>query len=312
MAHHSFSRDFSRPLAILGLGAALAAVTPPAFAQSVTPDPTPYGGLAPFTAQAPAASDAKDAPASDAKDDASSLAEKLQNPIGDLISVPFQSNTNFDAGPHNGVQEVLNIQPVIPIHISPEWNVITRTILPLVWSPSFSPAPSVPFGTAPTTFSAFLSPSKPSAGGWLWGAGPVAQIPTMSSSTLGSNVWGLGPAAVIVRMDSPWVYGVLVNNVFSLGGTTGRGGTSYSVMTINPFVTYNLPGGWFVGSVPVVTANWQAPGTKWTVPVGLQGGRLIKLWGKLPVNLVVGAYYNVVRPEFAGRWTLRTQVAFVF
>jgi len=146
----------------------------------------------------------------------------------------------------------------------------------------------------------------------IYCAGPVAQIPTMSSSTLGSNVWGLGPAAVIVRMDSPWVYGVLVNNVFSLGGTTGRGGTSYSVMTINPFVTYNLPGGWFVGSVPVVTANWQAPGTKWTVPVGLQGGRLIKLWGKLPVNLVVGAYYNVVRPEFAGRWTLRTQVAFVF
>lgn len=245
------------------------------------------------------------------KDDASALAEKLQNPIGDLISVPFQNNINFNVGPHAGTQDILNIQPVIPIHLNEDWNLITRTILPLVWNPSFQPAQSVPFGLAPTAFSAFLSPSK-AVNGWIWGAGTIVQWPTITSSTLGSNVWGAGPAAIVVRMKSPWVYGVLVNNVFSSGGTTGPGGTRYSVMTINPFVNYNFRGGWFVATVPVITANWQSGGEKWTLPIGAQFGRLIKLGGKLPVNLLVGAYYNALRPHYGATWQLRSQVAFIF
>lgn len=247
-----------------------------------------------------------------AQDDASALAEKMQNPIGDLISVPFQNNTNFNVGPNKGTQNVLNIQPVIPIHLNEDWNVITRTIVPLVWSPSFQPGASVPpLGVAPTAFSAFLSPSKP-VNKWVWGVGPIVQLPTITNKTLGSNVWGAGPAIVAVRLDSPWVYGLLVNNVFSLGGQTGRGGNSYSVMTVNPFLNYNFRGGWFVGTVPIITASWETPGTKWTVPVGAQAGRLIKLFGKLPVNLLAGAYYNVVRPEDSGTWQLRTQVAIIF
>jgi hypothetical protein len=244
-------------------------------------------------------------------DDASALAAKLQNPIGDLISVPFQSNTNFNVGPNQGTQEILNIQPVIPIHLNEDWNLITRTILPLVWNPSFQPAQSVPFGLAPTTFSAFILPRKP-VNGWIWGAGPVVQVPTASNKTLGSNVWGAGPALVVVRMDNPWVYGVLVNNVFSSGGTSGPDGTRYSLMTINPFVNYNFPGGWFVGTVPIMTADWMAGGQKWTLPVGLQGGRLIKIADKLPVNLLVGAYYNALRPQFGATWQLRAQVALIF
>jgi hypothetical protein len=111
----------------------------------------------------------------------SDLAKKIQNPIGDLISVPFQSNTNFNVGPHNGTQELLNIQPVVPFHINPDWNIIVRGILPLVWSPSFEPAPSTPFGTGPTTLSAFLAPAQ-FKNGWLWGVGPVVQAPTAGAS----------------------------------------------------------------------------------------------------------------------------------
>ena len=107
---------------------------------------------------------------------ASDLAKKLQNPIGDLYSFPFQGNTNFGVGPHSCTQEILNVQPVIPFHVSDDWNIITRTILPLVWNPDMSPLPSSAFGTAPTTFSAFLSPRNPT-NGWLWGVGPVVQIP---------------------------------------------------------------------------------------------------------------------------------------
>ena len=152
---------------------------------------------------------------------------------------------------------------------------ITRTILPLVWSPPFQPAQSVPFGTAPTSFSAFLSPKKP-VNGWVWGVGPIAQLPTISSKTLGSNVWGLGPAVVVVKLAGPIVAGALVNNVFSLGGTSGPGRHKYSCFTVNPFFNYNFGGGWFAGTAPIITASWHSGGAKWTLPVGAQGGRLIK------------------------------------
>jgi hypothetical protein len=245
-------------------------------------------------------------------DDATEIAKKLQNPVGDLISVPFTNYTNFNVGPNKGAQDILEVQPVIPIHVNEDWNVITRTVLPLVWSPSFQPAGSVPpFGSAPTSFTAFLSPRNP-VEGWVWGAGPVAQLPTISNKTLGSNVWGLGPSFVVVKMAGPIVAGVLINNVFSFGGTTQRGGTHYNTFLFEPFFNYNFGGGWFVGTVPILTANWDSGGEKWTLPVGVQAGRVIKLGGKLPVKLEVGAYYNALRPTGAATWQLLTEVAFVF
>jgi hypothetical protein len=108
------------------------------------------------------------------------------------------------------------------------------------------------------------------------------------------------------------VYGLLVNTVSSLGGTSGPGGTRYTLTTINPFLNYNFGEGWFVGTSLVTTANWDTGGQKWTLPVGAQFGRLIKIADKLPVNLLVGAYYNALRPTGAGTWQLRTQVTFIF
>jgi hypothetical protein len=270
----------------------------PALAQSASPSTPP--GVQVNVAPPPAP-----------EDDATALAEKLQNPIGELNSVPFQNNTNFNVGPNKGTQDILNIQPVIPVHLNEDWNLITRTILPVVWNPSLLPASSVPVGLGPTLFSGFFSPRKP-VDGWVWGVGPAVQLPTITSKTLGSNVWGAGPTAIVVRVANPWVYGVLANNVFSLGGTSGRNGTSYNTFTLNPFANYNFGGGWFVGTVPIITANWQAGGEKWTLPVGAQAGRLIKLGGKLPVNLLVGAYYNALRPQYGATWQFRSLAAVVF
>ena len=238
------------------------------------------------------------------------LAKKIQNPIGDLYSFPFQSNTNFGFGPHGGTQEILNIQPVIPIHITPDWNIITRTILPVVWNPDLSPVPTVPVGTGPTTFSAWLSPKNPT-NDWLWGLGPVLQVPTISSATLGSSVWGGGPTAILVYLNGPIVAGVLANNVWSFGGTHGPGGNSYDNFLIQPFGNYNFGDGWYVGSSPIITANWQANGTKWTVPIGADAGRVFKV-GKLPINVLIGAYYNLVKPTYGGDWQLRTQLTLIF
>jgi hypothetical protein len=266
------------------------------------------------TARTPAWAQTGEAPKHIIGDDAAAesatdLAKQIQNPVGDLISFPLQYNVNFGYGPHQGAQHVLNLQPVIPFHVNDDWNVITRTILPVVWNPGSSIS-TVPVGTAPTSFTAFLSPSH-DVNGWLWGAGPVVQFPTISSATLGSSVWGAGPSAVIVYSGGPWVAGTLLNNVWSLGGTPGPSGNSYSNFLANPFVAYNFDDGWYLSSAPNITANWQLSGTKWTVPIGGGGGRIF-LIGNLPVDLSVSAYYNAVRPMFGANWQLSTQLTFVF
>jgi hypothetical protein len=244
-----------------------------------------------------------------AAENATDLAKQIQNPVGDLISFPLQYNVNFGYGPQGRTQHVLNLQPVIPFHVNDDWNVITRTILPIVWNPGSS-IPTVPVGTAPISFTAFLSPSH-DVDGWLWGAGPVVQLPTISSVTLGSSVWGAGPSAVIVYSNGPWVAGALLNNVWSLGGTPGPSANSYSNFLANPFVAYNFDDGWYLSSAPNITANWQVSGTKWTVPIGGGGGRIF-LIGTLPVDLSVSAYYNAIRPTFGANRQLSTQLTFVF
>ena len=242
---------------------------------------------------------------------AEELAKLAQNPVGNLISVPFQNNTNFNVGPLNGTQNILNIQPVIPFEVNKDWNIITRTILPLIWQPGSVAGQGTTFGLGDLQRSAFLSPSEPGAGGLIWGAGAIVQAPT-DTNNLGNKNWGLGPTAVVLKLErgNPWVYGVLVNNVWSLSSDE-RGG-SYSNLLIQPFVNYNLPDGTYINSVPIITADWKADsGNQWTVPLGLGVGKIFHL-GKLPVNTQIGAYYNVVKPDFGATWQLRAQVQFMF
>jgi hypothetical protein len=299
----------SRLMALSVALLAFSAFSVGARAQSAAPTPAPPNP-APVVNIGDPGTDGGDSDAS--SDSASALAKKLQNPIGDLYSFPFQNNTNFNTGPHDGTQDILNIQPVIPIHVNADWNIIARTILPLIWQPSYAPAHTVPFGTGPTTFSPFLSPKNPS-NGWLWGLGPVIQIPTISDKTLGSPAWGGGPTAVLVYMKGPVVAGVLANNVWSLGGTTGRGGTKYNMFLTQPFMNYNFGEGWYVGTSPIITANWLMTGDQaWTLPVGANGGRVVKIGGKLPVNLSVGAYYNALRPQYGSTEQWRTQTTLIF
>jgi hypothetical protein len=243
---------------------------------------------------------------------AEELAKLAQNPVGNLISVPFQNNTNLNFGPEKGTQNILNIEPVIPIEVTPDWNVITRTILPVIWNPSLAPGDPSTDGIGDTVFTAFLSPAKP--GKWIWGAGPVVQLPTNSNAELGNKNWGLGPSAVVLHLDKgdPWVYGVLVNNIWSL--SSDKRGGSYNNGLIQPFVNYNFKEhpGLYLTSSPILTVNWKADGgNKWTVPIGGGVGKIFHL-GKLPVNTQLAAYYNVVRPDNAADWQIRLQVQLMF
>ena len=241
---------------------------------------------------------------------AEELAKLAQNPVGNLISVPFQNNTNLNFGPDKGTQNILNVQPVIPISISDDWNIITRTILPVIWQPALGPDDSAVSGIGDLQFTAFLSPAKP--GEWIWGVGPIVQAPTQSNAKLGNDNWGLGPSFVVLHLDkgSPWVYGVLLNNVWSL--TSDKQGGSYSNGLIQPFVNYNFEGGFYLTSAPIATVNWKAEGSQqWTVPIGGGVGKIFHI-GKLPVNTQLSAYYNVVKPDFGANWQIRAQMQFMF
>ncbi len=245
---------------------------------------------------------------------AEDLAKIAQNPVGNLISVPFQENAYFNVGPLNGTQNVLNIQPVIPFSINDDWNIITRTILPIISLPAFAPGQGSVSGLGDTQISTFLSPGKP--GAWIWGVGAVTQLPTHSNDALGNNNVGLGPSFVVLHLEhgSPWVYGVLVNNVWSVGPSSNPLGnaTKYNNGLVQPFLNYNFESGAYLSTSPIVTVNWEARGSnQWTVPMGGGGGKLFKI-GRLPVNAQIQAFYNVVRPDFSNNWQIRAQVQFMF
>ena len=249
---------------------------------------------------------------STAQDGVSDLAKAAQNPIAAMISLPFQNNTNFDFGPLEKTQNVLNIQPVIPLSLTDNWNLITRTIMPVISQPALTDGQSRKNGIGDVQFSAFFSPKQPTAGGWIWGAGVVTQFDTATDDRLGQGKWGLGPTAVLLRTSGPWVYGGLINNIWDIGGDDDR--PDLNQLLIQPFVNYNFPSspGRYLTFAPVITANWEADSDeRWTVPLGLGIGQILKL-GKQPVNIQASAYYNVETPDNGADWQLRLQAQFLF
>ena len=239
---------------------------------------------------------------------AEELAKETQNPVAKLISVPFQNNFNFNIGPNHVTQYDLNIQPVIPISLNKDWNLITRTIMPIISQPSAGPGIPSAAGLGDINPTFFLSP----AGGskkFIWGLGPTFTLPTATEPLLGNQEWCAGPAAVVLTMQGHWVVGALANQQWSFAGW---GNHDVSTFLTQPFVNYNLRHGWYLSSGPIITANWEVSGRDaWTVPVGGGAGKL-QFIGKLPVNLSLQAFANVVRPAGGPTWQLRFQIQFLF
>ncbi len=202
------------------------------------------------------------------EDPTAELARAVQNPVADLISVPFQNNTSYNFGPRDRTRNVMNIQPVIPLSITDEWIVITRTILPIVSQPSFVRGQDRQDGVGDILFTAFLSPKKPAFGSLIWGVGPVVNLPTASDDRLGDDLWGAGLSGVALTIQGPVVAGVLVSNTWNLEGE------DFSRFLLQYFANYNLPDGWYLTSSPIITAFWVADDDAWSFPVGGGFGNL--------------------------------------
>jgi hypothetical protein len=247
----------------------------------------------------------------DTKASAGDLAKAVQNPVASLVSVPLQNLTDFNIGPFDRDRNtVLQFQPVVPIQLSENWNLITRTIGALVFQPNITQAHQGTFGFSDINPSFFLSPANP--GKVIWGAGPTFLLPTASDDVLGTGKLSIGPAAVVVIQPGKWTLGLLMSNLFSVAGPRGR--PNVNSMTLQYFANYNLRKGYYLTSQPINTANWNAPsGNVWLVAVGGGIGRIMRL-GFQPVNVSVQAYGNVKRPNNfpSPTWQLKLQIAFLF
>lgn len=251
-----------------------------------------------------------DAVSHDAADAAQAAGQDLnkavQNPVSNLVSVPFQNNMNFNVGPDDRVQNVLNIQPVWPFELNEDWNLITRTILPVISQPA--PGQDRTDGIGDLNFTAFISPRQP--GKWIWGLGPVLAFPTATDDVLGADKWSAGPSAVVLTMRGSWVIGILASQLWDYAGDDDA--ADVNSFLLQYFINYNLPSGWYISSAPINTANWEAAsGEKWTIPVGVGAGKIVQV-GKIPMNISGQVYYNVEKPRGAPDWTLRFQVQLLF
>ena len=235
-----------------------------------------------------------------AQPSAEELSQQAANPIADLMSFPFQNNTDFGLGPYDRASNVLNVQPVIPFAGG---KLITRTIVPFVWIPDLAAESGLATsGLSDVSFTAFYAPG---GGSTMWGVGPILEFPT-GGSERGSEKWSAGVSGVVLAQPGNWTLGLLANNLWSYAGAADRDDVNKGLLQC--FVVYQLGGGWYVNSAPIITVDWQAEaGQRWKVPVGAGGGKLM-FWGKLPVNVQAQAYAFVEKPDLGPDWQLRVQV----
>jgi hypothetical protein len=235
------------------------------------------------------------------------LAKQLENPVAALISVPFQSNFDFRLGrQHDGFRYTLNIQPVIPIELTEYWNLISRTILPVIHQ-SDVVGDSSQTGLGDTVQSFFLSPKEPGWGGIIWGVGPALLLPTATDDVLGSGKFGLGPTAVLLKQEGPWTFGFLANHIWSVAGDSDRSDVSSTFL--QPFLAYTTATKTTFGINTESTYDWEAE--QWTVPINVTVSQLLRL-GSQVISLSLGGRYYAERPSGGPDWGLRFVVTFLF
>ena len=248
------------------------------------------------------------------------LNKQLTNPVGNLWSITFQQNNYVLTIPGRGSSHWssnLQFQPVLPIALTPNWNLITRPVIPLFTSmPYFQQATysssyeelrrSTAFGDI--ILMEQLSPSPKLVGNWLLGVGPTFVFPTASDVQNGQGKWQVGPSAIVGFISKKWILAAFLQDWISFAGQSNR--DSVHQMNLQPIASYFLPGGWAIGYSGNILANWRArdSGEVWTVPLGIGVSKVVK-FGKLPIKISVAGQYMPVHPEnFGQKWNIQLMV----
>jgi len=238
-------------------------------------------------------------PASSAGSD-TELAKKLSNPVAAMISIPFQFNYDTGFGPKDAYKLTLNVQPVIPITLNDDWNLIIRTIVPVAYLDSVADGADSAFGLGDTVQSWFFSPKAPTAGGWIWGVGPVFLWPTATDDQLGGEKWGAGPTGLLLKQENGWTYGMLANHIWSYAGDSDR--SEVNATFLQPFLSYTFPSATTLTLNTESTYDWTS--SQWTVPINLSVSQLVRM-GKLPVQFAIGGRWYAESPDGGPEWGVR-------
>jgi hypothetical protein len=240
---------------------------------------------------------------------AAELAKKLANPVASLISVPLQYNYDEYGGANDGAAvSKLVIQPVIPFSLNEDWNLITRTLIPLIDQEDFPLDDLNESGLGDITPSFFFSPKAPTAGGWIWGAGPVFLLPTATEDVLGTEKWGIGPTGVALRQTGPWTVGILAGHIWSVAGDDDR--ADVSTTTLQPFFSYTTKTHTTIGAYTESAYDWE--GEQWGVPLIVQAGQLFKIGPQILQFAVAGKYWADAPEDGPEGWGLRLQLTLLF
>jgi hypothetical protein len=238
--------------------------------------------------------------------EAEELAKKLANPVASLISIPFQNNTDYGIGANNGVRNTLNFQPVVPVSLTKDINLITRMVLPIVTQYNITGAGEKQSGLADAVVSMFFSP-KNTKNGFTWGAGPALLFPTGTNDFLTTDKWGVGPTAVALKQVNGWTIGGLVNQIWSIAGSDDR--PDVSQMFVEPFVIYNWKSGAGAGLITEWTQNWEIDkATVWITPT-FSG---VTSFGSQKVQFLFGPRFNVAANSDNAKADLGWRAGMVF
>ncbi len=234
------------------------------------------------------------------------LAKKTLNPIADLISLPLQYNQDYGIGPADAARTTLNVQPVIPVSMNKEWNIIIRTIVPLIDAESTAPGVKESSGMGDITQSFFFSPKEP-VKGWIMGVGPVLYYPTASHDDLGAGKWGIGPTFVVLKQESGFTYGLLANHISSFAGDSGR--QDISSTFLQPFCSYMTKTYTSLELNTESTYDWK--NSQWTVPINVVLSQMLKIHGQ-PMSFQLGYRYYAEAPTGGPDWGFRFAAIFLF
>ena len=235
---------------------------------------------------------------------AQDMAKSVHNPFEDFVKLSIQSATGFELGPHHNTGDSFNIQPLVPFSLNAQWDLIARPSLTVTYLPS----PHEQFGLADLQTSFFLTPAKATT--WIWGVGPIFQLPTASSPELGTGRWSAGPTAALIYSEGPWFDGILAYQLMSFAGNRDRGSVNQTYL--EPEISYNFESGWYVQCDPPITYDWTADSANaWTIPMGADIGRVFKV-GSQNFSLQVGTYDLLKRPDGAPQWIIRVNLTLLF
>jgi len=224
---------------------------------------------------------------------AAELAKKLSNPVADLISFPVQMNFDYGQAEGSGYKFLTNIQPVVPFSVASDWNVISRTILPVAYQ-SHVAGDTRQGGLGDTLQSLFLSPKRPSSGGIIWGVGPALLLPTATNDNLGGEKWAAGPTFVVLTQRSGWTIGLLANQLWSFAGSADR--SEVNALFVQPILNYTTKSQTTFGLNSETSHNWKAEKDSWSVPINFTVAQLMR-FGKLPIQVTGGLRYWAVSPS---------------